>query len=236
MKSVLKNLLKRYGYQISIITPVLSKNTSQTGGPEYILDYDPKKRDIVKVHLGCGPRILKHWINIDLAYEPFENYLKYYTDIHYPSELRGDKSHFYALDVTQQGIPLPNESVDVIFHEDFIEHLSQKNQIVVLAELLRVLKKGGIHRINTPDLLSSMQINSQFNKGRCGVYVDEWDANGHFNVLTQISLKELALMVGYKDVIFNSRNNSVSTLIPSEYRPDLNDRPENGNIFADLIK
>lgn len=190
----------------------------------------------VKVQIGCGPRILKEWINIDLKYEPYGNYLKFYTEKFYPPEIRGSLYDFFPLDVISGGIPLPDESVDVIFHEDFIEHLNQREQIVFLSEALRILKKGGIHRINSPNLLISMVLNSKFNKGIDGVYIAEWKDNGHKNVLTPACLKELAELIGYTEVIFNGRDNSVSRLVPLEYRPDPNDRPENGNIFADLIK
>jgi len=190
----------------------------------------------LKLHIGCGPRILKGWINIDLKYEPYRDYMKYYTDKYYPQEIRGDLSNFYAIDITKTGLPIPDNSVDVIFHEDFIEHLSQREQIIFLAETLRVLKRGGIHRVNTPSLLVSMSNHSDFSRGISGVYLDEWNKHIHLNVLTPNILQEMALMVGYKKVFFNGRNQSKSETIPSEYRPDPNDRPEFGNIFADLIK
>jgi len=85
------------------------------------------------------------------------------------------------------------------------------------------------------ELIISMKKNSIFNKGIDGVYVEEWEINEHINILTPNLLNELALLVGYKKVIFNNRNNSISDLIPLEYRPT-SDREENGNIFADLIK
>lgn len=196
--------------------------------------YQSKKP--LKLHFGCGPRILKGWINIDLKYEPYHNYMKYYTDKYYPQEIRGDLSNFYAIDITKTELPIPDNSVDVIFHEDFIEHLSQRDQIIFLAETLRVLKRGGIHRVNTPSLLVSMSNHSDFSRGISGVYLDEWNKHIHLNVLTPNILQEMALMVGYKKVFFNGRNQSKSETIPSEYRPDPNDRPEFGNIFADLIK
>lgn len=190
----------------------------------------------LKLHFGCGPRILKGWINIDLKYEHFANYMQYYTDEFYPLEIRGGPSDFIAFDVTKCPLPLPDNSVDVVFHEDFIEHLSQKNQALFLAETCRVLKPGAIHRINTPNLLISMRDHADFSRGYDGVYVDEWDKHVHLNVMTPKVLKEMALMVGYSKVIFTGRDQSMSKLIPREYRPDPHDRPENGNIFADLIK
>lgn len=189
-----------------------------------------------KLHFGCGPRVLKDWINIDLQFEPYEEYLKYYGDEFFSKKIRGTKNDFYAIDITVKGLPLPDSSVNVIFHEDFIEHIDQRQQVIFLAETLRVLKKGGVHRINTPNLLSTMRDNSTFSMGLKGVYQDEWFKHVHKNILTPNTLKDLAQMVGYSRVIIQSRNKSISKLIPAEYRPDINDRPEDGNIFADLIK
>jgi predicted SAM-dependent methyltransferase len=190
----------------------------------------------IKLHFGCGPRVLKGWVNIDLAFEPYENYLQYYGDAFYSAEIRGTKSDFFAIDITKERLPLQDNSVDVIFHEDFIEHLDQRSQMIFLAETLRVLKPGCIHRVNTPDLKTSMLNNSEFARGGAGVYVDEWDKHGHKNILTPNILAEMAKIVGYREIRFTGRNGSSSPTIPREYRPDPNDRAESGNIFADLLK
>ena len=198
------------------------------------LKADYSKYNSLRLHIGCGPRILKSWINIDLSLEPYKKYEKKGIQ-YFPEEEKGNAEDFYAMNILETGLPLPDNSVDAIFHEDFIEHLDQKEQILFLAETLRVLKHGLVHRINTPDLLKSMERHSDFTKGKDGVYVNEWDSWIHKNVLTQSYLKEIALMVGYKDIIFNSRNKSISNKIPLEFRPG-DDKPEDGNLFADLIK
>ena len=185
--------------------------------------------------MGCGPRVLKGWVNIDLRYEPYEKYLKYYTDEFYPSAIRGGREDFFAIDIIKTGLPLPDCSVDAIFHEDFIEHLDQKEQIMFLAETLRVLKRGAIHRVNTPNLIDSMHRNSNFSQGLAGVYTREWTDHGHRNVLSPGQLTELACMVGYAEVSFAERDRSRCAFIPREYRPDPADRPKGGNIFADLV-
>ena len=190
----------------------------------------------IMLHFGCGPRVLKGWVNIDLAFEPFENYLQYYGEVFYPEEVRGGRRDFFAIDIIKNRLPLEDNSVDVIFHEDFIEHLDQRSQMIFLAETYRVLKLGGIHRVNTPDLKTSMLSNSDFLLGGAGVYVDEWDAHGHKNVLTSNILTEMARVVGYRDIYFTGRDESSSRFVPREYRPDPNDRAEHGNIFADLVK
>jgi len=227
---MINRILRIIGLEVNI------KRKEKLSNDVLKLEKEFSKNEKIKLHIGCGPRILKGWINIDLNYEPCENYLKYYTDKYYGPEVRGNDSDFYAMDVTKTGLPLPDNSVDVIFHEDFIEHLNQEQQIVFLAETRRVLKKNGIHRVNTPDLIISMRNYSDFSKGFEGVNNKEWQKHGHLNVLSPSLLKEMALMVGYSDVLFNQRDKSISSLIPLEYRPDPKSRSENGNIFADLIK
>lgn len=85
-------------------------------------------RDPVRLHLGCGPRLLSGWINIDFV-------------------LGAD----VLLDL-RQPLPLDDATVDFIYSEDFIEHLPFKTGSALLGECARVLKPGGTLRIATPDL------------------------------------------------------------------------------------
>ena len=188
---------------------------------------------MIKLQIGCGARILKGWYNIDKGYD---------TDTHwfsagiYPEAIRGTRDNLLLFDVTTGPLPYEDNSIDIIFHEDFIEHLAQRDQIMFLSDTLRVLKPGGCHRVNTPNLLQ-MQRRSDFSKGFHGVCTDpEWDKWEHKNVLTQATLEEMALMVGYSKVYFNSRDRSiVAEHLPLEYRPGA-DRQDDENIFADLVK
>jgi predicted SAM-dependent methyltransferase len=85
--------------------------------------------DLNKLHLGCGPYIFEGWKNIDLM--PGSGGIA--------SDLR-------------QGIQEENGSIDYIFSEHFIEHLTQKEGLYFLADCYRVLKPGGVMRISTPSL------------------------------------------------------------------------------------
>jgi predicted SAM-dependent methyltransferase len=234
---LIKKAFRKLGYEIRRLNKIDNASIANFNKHDY---YELSERyqhyQPLKLHFGCGPRVLKGWVNIDLKYVPFENYMKYYGSKYYPQEQRGNKSDLYAFDVTKSKLPLPDNCVDVIFHEDFLEHLSQMDQIIFLAESLRVLKKDAVHRVNTPNLLISMKEKSTFTLGKTGVYVDEWYKHGHLNLLTPNLLEEMAMMVGYSKVLFTGRDETTSKLIPLEYRPDPKDRPEYGNIFADLIK
>ncbi len=182
----------------------------------------------LRLHLGCGPRVIAGWINIDLAYQPTELPLE-------GEATPGTAEEFYAIDVTR-GLPLPDACVEVIFHEDFLEHISQRDAVAFLAEARRVLVPGGVHRVNSPNLAASMRDHSDFARGRAGTYLEEWDRWHHINIFTPSYLSEMAEMVGYSRVELNRRNGSISPLVPRELRPTPGDRPEDGNVFADLVR
>lgn len=89
--------------------------------------------DPVRLHLGCGPRLLPGWINVDFV-----------VGVNVLLDLR-------------RPLPLPNDSVDCIFSEDFLEHLTLKAGRALLGECARVLKPGGTLRLATPDLARLVQ-------------------------------------------------------------------------------
>lgn len=71
------------------------------------------------------------------------------------------------VDITKP-LPFPDNSVDSIFCEEVIEHLSKSAAEKMLRECFRILKPGGTVRISTPDLdyfaarLNGDEINSIF--------------------------------------------------------------------------
>lgn len=83
-----------------------------------------------KLHLGCGSVVLPGWKNLDLA-PPIGGIV---------CDLR-------------QPLPELSDSVDYIFHEHFIEHLTREDGERLFRECHRVLKPGGVMRFSTPDLM-----------------------------------------------------------------------------------
>lgn len=252
VKKTINNILSKYGYIVrkieesnkplnepdiapSIAIPPRQSINQQIRNFEKKYKQYSATHKTKKLHFGCGPRVLKDWINIDLYFEPYEKYMESYTEVHYPASIRGNRRNFFKFDITKAPLPIPDNSVDVIFHEDFLEHIGQRDQVAFLAESLRVLKKGGVHRVNTPDLISSMKTHANFKRGFIGTHFGEWDNHQHINVLSKSMLNEMALMVGYSKVIFNEKNKSISPHMPLEYRPNPKSR-QSSNIHADLIK
>lgn len=82
-----------------------------------------------KLHLACGPNIAAGWENVDLLEAPGVTKL----DLREP-------------------LPYPDDSVDAIFHEHFIEHLTKQEAMSFLREAYRVLRPGAAMRVGWPDL------------------------------------------------------------------------------------
>jgi len=90
-----------------------------------------------RLHLGCGianlghgAKVLPGWTNVDIE---------------------GDGVQTFAWDLTDP-FPLPAGSIDFIYSEHFIEHLSLADGAALLTECRRVLAPGGVVRLSTPDL------------------------------------------------------------------------------------
>ena len=84
------------------------------------------------LNLGCGNSYHKQWINIDFISDN-----QYVT----PHNLL-------------EGIPLKDNSVDVVYHSHVLEHFTKNDGAKFMKECHRVLKRGGIIRVAVPDLES----------------------------------------------------------------------------------
>src|ERR1051326_3305277 len=161
----------------------------------------------VRLYTGCGTMPAAGFINLDIAPMLQAADPRFY-----------DREYFF-FPFADVSWPIPDACVDYVFHEDFIEHLTQKQQICFLAETLRVLKPGSWHRVSTPSLVESMRLHSHFEAGMRGVYIGEWDRWGHQCLFTHHSLEQTAKLVGYRRVLFNQKNQGASPLRGIDTRP-----------------
>lgn len=102
----------------------------------------------MKLHLGCGTNYIKGWVNVDLD-SPLADA---HVDLRRP-------------------LPYPDQSVDFIFNEHFLEHVTREEGVAFLRECRRVLKSGGVFRVSTPDL---RWLVAQYIGGK----LDEWSDVG----------------------------------------------------------
>lgn len=84
---------------------------------------------MLMLHIGCGDVYFDGWVNIDMNSRKAD--IK--QDIRMP-------------------LPYDANSIDFIYNEHFIEHLTVQDGLKVLSDFNRILKKGGVLRIATPNL------------------------------------------------------------------------------------
>jgi SAM-dependent methyltransferase len=108
------------------------------------------------LNLACGTVTHPVWINVDFsAYTRVVKFRRVaglakkvgiLNDIRY-----GRLMSLSGQIICHKGIPFPSNSVDVIYHSHFVEHLARQDATRFILECHRVLKTHGVMRIATPD-------------------------------------------------------------------------------------
>ena len=179
--------------------------------------------NIKKVNLGCGLHCLSGWLNIDgsltsllgtnidilnkLLYKVAGS-SAYYDFNHFNDVIKNKKLYWRNL---SNGIPLNDNSIDVLFSSHFLEHLTKKKGEQFLNDVYRIMKPGGLVRILVPDLDIAIQ---KFNQGEINETLDlffytseEADFSAHKYNYTFGSLKTKLEEIGFKNVVRQSHQN-----------------------------
>ena len=102
-----------------------------------------------RLHLGCGTNILSGWANIDSS----------------------GQSEVVKWDLTQR-LPVQPGTVQFIFNEHFIEHITRQQAVDLLYDCHRLLAPGGVLRISTPCL---RKLIDEYLQGRTTEWIDvQW--------------------------------------------------------------
>ncbi len=174
----------------------------------------PPPDDKIKLNLGSFADMFYHWINIDI--------------INLSEFAQSQKYIFKQHDLTK-GIPYKDEEVDLIVSNHLLEHFSRDEGKKLLNECYRVLKPGGICRINVPDakFLTEEYLNGNIMKYRVintGVEKAKDDAEafheilmaGHKTLFDEPSLKRMMEKAGFKNVQKTDPFHSCSETIQKE--------------------
>lgn len=100
-----------------------------------------------RVHLGCGPHVFEGWVNLDV----------------------GGGAGVVPYDLTGK-LPFRDASVERVFTEHFIEHVSRERGRRFISECARILKPGGVLRVSTPDLRRLVE---EYVHGRTTEWLDQ---------------------------------------------------------------
>ena len=82
------------------------------------------------LNVGCGGKFHTDWVNIDVV---------------------SQSPHVIQHDITK-GLPFKDNTFEVVYHSQVLEHFHKKEGTEFIRECFRVLKPGGIIRIVVPDL------------------------------------------------------------------------------------
>jgi predicted SAM-dependent methyltransferase len=103
------------------------------------------KKRTKQYHLGCASLMPIDWLNIDLR-----DGLSIGEFHSLPGHL-APGAYFLNWDLTN-GIPANQDTLELVYHSHFLEHLSFPDGLRLLDQIYLALEKGGRHRIVVPDL------------------------------------------------------------------------------------
>jgi len=104
---------------------------------------------MIKLNLGCGGRPIKGFINVD--FDNLKKMKKRYPDAKIQKGIIIKNFNIFKL-------PYKSETVDLVRADSLIEHLSFSEEKKFFLEVKRVLKKGGICNISTPDFEKTVRL------------------------------------------------------------------------------
>ncbi|MFZ0749564.1 MAG: methyltransferase domain-containing protein [Pyrinomonadaceae bacterium] len=169
--------------------------------------------------MGCGANILDGWANLDL---------------------QGNGS-VIGFDLTNR-LPIDSNTIELIYSEHFIEHLTLNQTTALLAECHRVLQSGGIIRLSTPSL---KKIIDEYLVGRTSEWLDvDWTPGtpcqmvneglrlwGHQFVFDADELRRTLEDAGFRRVIETTWRESATPALRG-----LESRPFHGEIIFEAVK
>jgi len=113
---------------------------------------------MIILNLGCGFKTSEHTLNLDYSmYLRFKKsriltYLSKFILDKRQQERLSKLSSSVMLHDLRNTLPFEDDSVDVVYHSHFLEHLSPNHAHTFLMDNYRVLKPSGILRVSVPDL------------------------------------------------------------------------------------
>lgn len=173
----------------------------------------------MKINLGCGHSILPGWTNLDSDPQP--------------GAIRCDLS---------KPLPYADGSVDLVYSEHFIEHLTAAQGLSLFLECHRVLRSGGAVRFSTPCLraLAKAYLASKLEtykdvgwlpKSPAEMMNDGMRAWGHLFLYDEQELKFRLEAAGFKNVQKKRPRRSMIV----EFR-NLEGRPDLGDLVVEAVK
>lgn len=142
-----------------------------------------KQLKIIKLHLGCGNKPIKDFINIDVR--PLEG-----VDL---------------VDDIKELSSFKNESVDLIYSSHVLEHFGRNEYKLVLKRWFSLLKNGGTLRVAVPDfekVVEHYNEHKNLNTLRGFLYGGQtYDQNFHYCAWDFKTLEDDLKSIGFSKII-----------------------------------
>lgn len=111
----------------------------------------------------------------------------------------------------QRKLPLPDSSVDEVFLEEVLEHLSEPEGGSLLRNCVRVLKRAGRLRLSTPDLEYFARLCQQTSDGPASIN-EIFYGHGHKRLYTPGEIQDLLATTGFVAITRSWYRNARSEL------------------------
>jgi predicted SAM-dependent methyltransferase len=175
LKEIVKKSFKKLGYDIS-------KADSDNDQKRELIEIS----EIRKVNYGCGAVLLNGWINVDIMPA---------------NKIRRNGNIYCQMDLTKKHL-FPDNSIEFAFAEDFIEHLSQADVVIFLAEIYRTLQKNGVLRLSSPgffNVLTQHFSEISYDQGK-KMKAEAYTKHSHKHFFCFEELKQLCQHIGFSEI------------------------------------
>ncbi len=170
-----------------ILNPVIKLYTLFIGNIKW---YYLQKNKVIKLELGSGAKYGSNgWVTVDLS----------------GSDINWD---------LRRGIPLKNESVDIIYSSHLLEHIPYKNLIPFLNECSRVLKKDGEFSVCVPNIKNYI---NAYNSGEEFLNRENYWQKGYVDTNSKLDqINYMAYMDGEHQYMFDEEN-LINTILKANF-------------------
>ena len=105
---------------------------------------------------------------------------------------------------------ITDNSVNAVFCEEAIEHITREQGIAIVKECCRIIKPGGMIRISTPDL--DYYAEKSKTEGASGSLNEVFYGHGHVFIYSRACLREIATSAGFVNIKVSSYRDEKSAL------------------------
>ncbi|AYG65781.1 methyltransferase domain-containing protein [Rhizobium sp. CCGE531] len=145
------------------------------------------------VNYACGVKPINGWVNLDIFDASFTSSLEKGASLEHLDSV-------FNVDLLGQH-PFSDNSFNLAYCEDFVEHLDQREAILFFTEVLRTLRPGGVFRLATPSLDGVMNQHFRYPTREIAYHQADnaFTRWGHKHFFTHESLKVMITSIGFTD-------------------------------------